>query len=284
MDNRNYRKTLRKSLSYNNRNRTKKAESSSSILYDHQTMKYISLEGNGDGKMIPNFKIINRPSNATVVINLGNNQEVYDQKGAVNYADSTIKVNTKTGGVMKALFRSLLTSQSFFMTYYTGTRDKLSTVAFSSPLSGDMFAVRIKPGSRYLISSDCFVCATGNVKLKTESRFKNILQDESVFLSVASVEQTINASDGMIWISSFGGYERLVIPDGESIKVEHGLFCLSDANLNYSISKLGGLKTFFLGDSGFFMTYKGPCELYVNNRNLNQYLHFIEKRMDIKAK
>lgn len=275
------RKTMRNSQTQKNdiyNNKTNKG----SIKYDKTTMKEIELEDNGDGKMIPQFKIINGPSYATVVINLGKDQEIYDQKGAVNYADSSIDVNTKSGGVFKAIFRSLLTSQSFFMTYYKGTRPKPSTIAFASSLPGDMFSVRIKPGSRYLISSDSFVCATINVTLETESRFKNILGGDSIFLTIASVKNIEGASDGMIWIASFGGYERLVIPEGESIKIEHGLFCLSNANINYTISKMGGLKTFFLGDSGFFMKYNGPCEVYVHGRNMSQYLHFISKNIDIK--
>ena len=258
--------------------------SQGSIKYDKNTMNEISLEGNGDGKMIPYFKIINGPSYATVVINLLKDQEVYDQKGAVNYADSSIDVKTKTGGILKGLFRSALTSQSFFMKYYKGSREKPSSIAFASSLPGDMFSVLIKPGSRYLISSDSFVCATNNVILETVSRFKNIFQGASIFLSIATVKESQYANDGMIWIASFGGYERLVIPEGESVKIENGLFCLSNANFDYSIAKMGGLKTFFLGDSGFFMKYDGPCEVYVHGRNLNQYLQFIGKNIERRTK
>lgn len=261
--------------------RTKKVSRSRSISFDKSKMKEMSFFGNGNNKYIPEFKIINGPAFATVVIYLKKDQEIYDQKGAVNYADSTINVNTKTGGFFKGLYRALLTSESMFMTYYTGVTKDPSIISFASVLAGDMFAITIKPGKKYLISPNSFVCATKNVVLNTDVRFKNIFLNTNIFLSVASLIPDIK-EDGMIWISAYGGYERLYIPEGKSIKIDHGQFCFSDANLDYALSKMGGLKTFFLGDSGFFMEYKGPCEVYVNCRNINQHLEYIKKYMNIK--
>ena len=235
-----YSRSLKNKKSKNHNKYTRKA----SISYDHKQMSVMSLSGNDNGKFIPEFKIINGPAYATVIMNLKQDQEVYDQKGAVNYADSTINVNTKTGGFFKSMFRSLVTSESMFMTYYKGMRAEPSIISFSSVLPGDMFAVKIKPGKRYLISQNSFVCATQNVVLSTDLRFKNILESTNMFLTVASIPVD-SKDDGMIWVAAYGGYERLNIPAGQSIKVEHGLFCLSDANLDYTIAKMGGLKTFF---------------------------------------
>ena len=192
-----------------------------SIVADGRIPSQFELDDNGDGKYIPSFYIVNSPSAASVIINLAHGQTIFDNKGALNYCDSSVKVETKTGGFWQGVARALLTSESMFMTYYSGTlKERKTVVSFASPLPGDMLGVRIKPGEKFTMNSHNFVAATNNLKLSVKTRFRNIFGGGNIFINEVVNESD---SDGMVWLAAFGGIEHLHIPAGTSIKVDHGL-------------------------------------------------------------
>ena len=249
-----------------------------SIVADGRIPTEFEEMDNGDGKYIPSFYIANSPSAASVVINLDNGQTVYDNKGALNYCDSTIKVETKTGGILQGIARAILTTESMFMTYYTGTKSNGKTLlSFASPLPGDIVGVRILPGESYTMNNNNFVAATTNIKLKVKSRFRNIFGGGNIFINEAKNDTD---SDGMVWVAAFGAIEHLHIPESVGIKIDHGLFVIANSNYNYSLSSIGGLKSFIFGGEGFTMHFVGPCDVYIQSRNINHFLHFIN--MNIK--
>ena len=251
-----------------------------SISVDSQLKdKNMELSDNGNNKFIPKFKIINGPASGCVVMYLKKNQSVFDQSGFLNYCDNTIKVNTKSpGGFLSGLKRAFFTSQSYYMTYYTGTEAKESIACFSSFLPGDVIAVRIKPGESYLVTSHSFICATENIKLETKFRFQNILGGGGMFLTEISIPKDSD-NDGMVWVASHGGFERIVLSDGESIKLEHGLFCIAKSKYKYELTTVGGLHSTFFSGQKFMMKFDGPCELYINSRDTSKFIQYIIDRV-----
>jgi uncharacterized protein (TIGR00266 family) len=248
-----------------------------SILVDGQTPKDFEIDDNGDGKYIPSFYIVNSPSAASVVINLAKGQTIFDNRGGLNYCDSSVKVESKTGGVFQGLARAFFTSESMFMTYYSGTSDKRkSVISFASELPGDMLGVRIKPGNKFTMGTRNFVAATENLKLNVKTRFRNIFGGGNI-----AINEIINDSDsdGMVWLSAFGGIEHLHIPSDTSIKVDHGLFVVANSDYNYTITTIGGLKSFVFGGEGFAMHFVGPCDIYIQSRNINHFLQFINQNI-----
>ena len=248
---------------------------------NHLDLKRMETFSKGDGKYIPKFKITNGPASATIIMYLKNGQTVYDQIGFLNYCDSSLKIDTSYDSFWSSLWRSLTTTQSFFMTYYTGVQEKESVAAFAPVLHGDIFAVRIKPGQKYMISSNSFVCATKNVKLSTQTKFKNLFVGGSLFFSIAEVVKVDNneLSEGMIWVLSYGGFERIHIDKGEKIKIDSGLFCVGNYENDYRITTLSGLKSFFLSGHTTMMEFEGPCEVYTHCRNLFKYLHYVKTQI-----
>ena len=236
----------------------------------------------GNNKFIPKFKIINGPSSGCVIMYLKKDQTIYDQSGFLNYCDDTIKVKTKSpGGIMSGLARALLTSQSYYMTYYSGTTNTESIACFSSFLPGDVIAVRIKPGDSYMVTSHSFICATDNIKLETKFRFKNILGGGGMFLNEISIPKE-SKDDGMVWVASHGGFERIVLSEGEGIRLEHGLFCIAKSKYKYELVTLGGIKSSLFSGETFMMKFKGPCELYINSRDTSKFIKFISNHIEKK--
>ena len=270
------KKLTKKSANRNSANRN-------SINVDSKLVdKNMETSDSGNNKFIPKFKIINGPSSGCVVMYLKKDQTVFDQSGFLNYCDDTIKVKTKSpGGIMSGLARALLTSQSYYMTYYSGTTNAESIACFSSFLPGDVIAVRIKPGDSYMVTSHSFICATDNIKLETKFRFKNILGGGGMFLNEISIPKE-SKDDGMVWVASHGGFERIVLSEGEGIRLEHGLFCIAKSKYKYELVTLGGIKSSLFSGETFMMKFKGPCELYINSRDTSKFIKFISNHIEKK--
>jgi uncharacterized protein (TIGR00266 family) len=237
----------------------------------------ISRKFNGDGKMIPKFHIINSPAFASVVISLKQGQSIYCNSGCLNYMDSSVNVSTKTNGILSGLIRSMFTTTSMFLTFYTGTQMKESIVSLSSFMPGDIIALRIKRGEQYVMSSFGFLAATANVKVTTTMRFKNILGGDSIFINQVNLDDTSN-EDGIVWISSYGGFDKITIKEGESVKVDQGMFAFAKKEYKYELSTIGNVKSFFLSGETFMMKFKGPCEIYVHSNDFNKFIRYIGER------
>ena len=226
--------------------------------------------------MIPKFNVINSPAFAAVAIYLKEGQSVFSNYGTLNYMDGTINVSTKSNGIMSGIIRSLFTTSSFFQTYYTGTQPIQSIVTLSSYIPGDIIAMRIKPGEHFVVSQFGFLAASANIKVETSTRFKNMFYGESIFLNEIHVAKDSN-EDGIVWIASYGGFDKIIVKSGETIKVDQGLFCFAKKEYNYEITAVGNIKSFLFSGTQFMMRFKGPCEIYVHSNNMHNWIAHLKK-------
>ena len=58
---------------------------------------------------------------------------------------------------------------------------------------------------------------------------------------------------------------------------------ISVCKSKFTVTKLSGYKSFFFGGEGVFMKFKGPCELYVQNRNINDFIRQIDNRLPART-
>jgi uncharacterized protein (TIGR00266 family) len=238
----------------------------------------ISISNPGDGKLIPKFHIINSPAFASLVISLKQGQSVYCNYGSLNYMDGTVDVSTKTTGILKGLIRTLFTTTSMFLTFYTGVQNKDSIVSFSSFMPGDIIALRIKKDEKYVMSSFGFLAASANVKVGTTTRLRNFIGGDSIFINEVSTDNTTN-DDGIVWISSYGGFDKITIKEGESVKVDRDMFAFAKKEYKYKLTTIGNVKSFFFSGEAFMMRFTGPCEIYVHSNNVNKFIEYISKRI-----
>lgn len=249
-----------------------------------KTLKTISVSKNfdksimkkydGDNELIPKFKIVNSPSYAKVIMHLKKNQTVYCNYASLNYMDSNIKVHTKTNGVISGIIRSLFTDTSMFQNYFTGTDDKESIISFSSFLPGDIIAMKIKQGERFVIAENGFLAATENINVTTTTKFKNLFTGSPIAMNEVSIDPKSN-KEGMVWISSYGGFDKITIDAGKKIKVDSGLFAFANKKYDYSISTIGNIKSMVLSGHNIMMEFQGPSEIYVRSNNVNKFANFI---------
>ena len=266
--------------------RTKPQSKRESIIVkedDYNKNNIVQRKFAGDGKYIPKFKIVNSPSFASVVVLLEKGQSVYCNYGSMNYCDGTVDISTKSQGFFRSLIRKFFTTSSYFLNYYTGVYDKETMVSFSSYFPGDIIAMRIKKGESYTMSSHGFLCATPNVKLSKTSRFRNlIVRNEQVFFNEVSLMDDCQ-EDGMVWISSYGGFDKVEVKAGESIKVNGGIFAFTESYNTFTLTTEGNLKSFLFSGETILMRFQGPCTIYVHSQNFVEYTKYLKSMMKFIA-
>ena len=220
-------------------------------------------------KVIPAFKINDKQGNASVRINLRKNQSIYLNHGALAYKDSHVDIVTEAkDGFFKSLIRGLTTTQSMYMSKFTGTKTN-NNIVCNSFLPGGILPILLKPGDKITIGGSALLAITSNLNINTKSNFiTSIFVKENSFLSEIE-NKSINA--GMLWLTSYGGYHKVVLKNDEKIKLTSGLFLATNDTSRYTISRLA--KSFFsttnfLGvNSEYMMEFTGPCIVYLESRN-----------------
>ena len=197
----------------------------------------------------------------------------------MNYCDSTIDISTRSQGVFRSIIRKFFTSSSYFLNYYTGMVNKNSVVSFASYFPGDIIAMRIKKGDKYIMSDKGFLCATPDVKISTSSRLRNIfVRGEKAFINEVSLIDDCE-DDGMVWISSYGAFDKVIVNDGDSIKVNGGIFAFTSAKNTFTLTTEGNIKSFLFSGESVLMRFTGPCELYLHSQNFKAYQQYLLKKM-----
>lgn len=223
---------------------------------------------------IPDYKIYHKPSNASIVMNIKEGQSVYANSGLMVWMDDQLKVETQTRGFWKGLKRAFLSSDSFFLTSYSGTSKEGNKICFAPMMTGDIIEIKIKPGEKKLVASMGVVCCTENIILDTKMKLKGIFVSQAPFLSELSVPHD-SKNYGLAWIAAYGGIETINVKPGQLIKIDNGHFLSCDGNIDYSIGTVGGLKSTFFSGEGLVMNFRGPCVLHIQNRNYHTLLRWI---------
>ena len=228
--------------------------------------KHASVESDvvkGDGEFVPDYKIVNSPSAGSLVVYLGKDQIVLDKNGSMNYCDGSIKINVNLKKGVMGVF-NLLTGRDAFENFYQGTTDDLSPICFASDFPGDVLAIKIKEGEKYVFNGGSLLCSTINVGFGHAIRLKNLFGGGNVLLKSASLK---DGKSGILWLQTDGGYEKLIVEAGKTMRLDNNLFCIAKAEYQYELVKLGGLKSSLFSGEGIVMKFTGPCELYVHSRN-----------------
>lgn len=262
--------TKKQSFVINSSSKTKKASKLASI--DSDIIK-------GDGSFIPSYKIVNSPSSGSLVVYLGKGQTVLDKDGNMNYCDGSIKINVNLKKGVMGIFK-LITGGDAFENFYQGTTDEPSPICFASDLPGDVIGIKINSDDKYVFNASSLLCSTVNVGFGSMVRLKNIFGGGSVILKTASLKE---GNAGMVWLKTDGGFEKLIVESGRTMRLDNNLFCAAKAEYKYELIKLGGFKSALLSGEGMVMKFTGPCELYVHSRNNAKFLQMI-KSMTNKTK
>lgn len=212
-------------------------------------------------------EVLYRPSYSLLVLQLSAGQEVIAEAGAMVSMSSTIQVETKTrGGLFAGLKRAVLGGESFFVNTFRA--DEPGEVTFAPPLSGDVVHLQLE-GQSMFAQSGGFIASTPSVEIDTKwGGARGFFAGEGLFLLRMS-------GTGDVWLSSYGAIHEKVLGAGERYIVDTGHIVGFDGTADYSVRRIGGLKTTLFGGEGLVAEFVGPGRIWLQTRSPGAFLDWL---------
>ncbi|MBT3292682.1 TIGR00266 family protein [Candidatus Peregrinibacteria bacterium] len=212
-----------------------------------------------------NHEIILRPSYSALKCMLNTGESIRAETGAMLAMDKSCEIEGKMqGGAWKAIKRTVLTSETFFITTITSKKDN-SEVYLAPRATGDIEMLDLNNDS-YIIQGGSYLASEPTVT--TDSHFtgwKGFLSGEGIFMIRAE-------GKGKVFTSSFGGIWKKELSAGEEFVVDNGHIVAFSGNMKYDIQKVGsGVVQMVTSGEGLAVTFTGPGTIYMQTRNLRTF-------------
>ena len=182
------------------------------------------------------------------------------------------------GGFMKSMMKSAFGGESFFVNTYTaGPSGGWISLAPSSP--GDIETFDLDPGQSFYMQGGAFMASTINVDTSTKFQgAKSLFSREGAFFLRAEAADV----PGSVFFTSYGAMKEIEVTPDKPIKIDNGHVVAFSEGLNYQISKVKGLGSFFFGGEGFTLDFHGSGPVWIQTRNIqslaNQLIPFLPNR------
>ena len=224
------------------------------------------------------------PAFTMMTANLAPGEKIKVEPGAMVAQSEGLEMKTGMGsggglgGFMKSMMKSAFGGESFFVNTYTaGPSGGWISLAPSSP--GDIETFDMEPGQSFYMQGGAFMASTINVDTSTKFQgAKSLFSREGAFFLRAE------ASDvpGKVFFTSYGAMKEIEVTPDKPVKIDNGHVVAFSEGLNYHISKVKGLGSFFFGGEGFTLDFHGSGSVWIQTRNLesmaSQLIPFLPTR------
>jgi len=224
------------------------------------------------------------PAFTMMTANLAPGEQIKVEPGAMVAQSEGLEMKTGMGsggglgGFMKSMMKSAFGGESFFVNTYTaGPSGGWISLAPSSP--GDIETFNLDPGQSFYMQGGAFMASTINVDTSTKFQgAKSLFSREGAFFLRAEAADV----PGRVFFTSYGAMKEIEVTPDKPIKIDNGHVVAFSEGLNYQISKVKGLGSFFFGGEGFTLDFHGSGSVWIQTRNIqslaNQLIPFLPDR------
>ena len=194
-----------------------------------------------------------------VICYLDSDESMVSEGGAMGWMTSNIKMDTNMkGGIFGGLGRAL-SGESVFLNTFTCQGGE-GHVAFPSSFPGKIVDRQLEAGESIIAQKGAFLAGTSDVKL--EVAFKKKL-GAGFFGGEGFILQKITGP-GQTFLEFDGHVEAYDLTAGQTLLVDTGNVAMFESSVSYDIEMVKGIKNFFLGGEGLFLTkLTGPGKVYL---------------------
>ncbi|MFB6218374.1 MAG: TIGR00266 family protein [Halobacteriaceae archaeon] len=212
------------------------------------------------------YDIDHRPSYALLTVELDRGEAVRSEAGAMVSHSPGIRVETaSTGGLVDSLKRSVLGGESFFQNTFTA--EEAGHVTLAPPLPGDV--VHEPLDGRLLVQSGSFLAADTAIELDTQfGGAKTFFGSEGLFLLELQ-------GQGPAFLASYGAIDEVGLDAGEEYVVDTGHIVAFDGSTDFSVTRVGGLKSTLFSGEGLVCRFTGPGRVFLQSRSQDAFLSWL---------
>jgi len=203
------------------------------------------------------------PSYAMLTLAMSPGEQIKSEPGAMVSMQGCEMATGSSGGFLKGLKKMAFGGESFFLNTFTaGPAGGWVSLAPSGP--GDIQAYDVSPGRELFIQGGSYLAST--VGVETDTKFqglKGLFSGESAFFIRAFTQQP----SGRVYFNSFGAIKAIPVQPGQTITVDTGHVVAFESTVQYTVNKVGGLKSLAFGGEGLVMNFTGQGTVWIQTRN-----------------
>lgn len=220
-------------------------------------------------------EILYRPSYSLLRVNLERGERLAAEAGAMVSMSSGIDMQTTMkGGLMGALKRKILSGESFFINTFESREP--GEVCFAPSLPGDIYDTELR-GQTLFAQSGAYIASSPEIQIDTKwGGAKTFFSREGLFLLKLS-------GTGSVFLSSFGAIHQIDLSPGQRYIVDTGHMVAFDETVQYSVRRLGGLKSTFLSGEGLVCELTGPGRIMIQSRSESSFLSWLLPKLPSKS-
>ena len=204
------------------------------------------------------------PSFAMLTVDLEPGESIKAEPGAMVLQHGVDMATGAGGGGLFGGLKRMVGGESFFINTFTAQASG-GRVSLAPNAPGDIGEFDLRPGSNLFIQSGAFLACTANVQTDSKFQgFKGVFSGESLFFIRAFSTEGM----GTIYYNSYGAIKKVPVVPGQELVVDTGHLVAFTEDVNYTIGKVGGIRSLLAGGEGLVMKFTGNGEVWIQSRNL----------------
>ncbi|MBX3247973.1 MAG: TIGR00266 family protein [Myxococcales bacterium] len=195
-------------------------------------------------------------------------EQMLVESAAMVARHSAIDMKTQMqGGLMAAAKRKLLGGESLFQNTFTATQPGQELWIAPGP-EGDLVALEMNGSYEVMLNSGAYLASAPTVTLDSKwGGAKGFFSGTGFFLLKCT-------GHGPLFFNAYGGIHAVDVgPAGYICDNNHIVGFTS--GLDYTVTKVGGLKSLFLGGEGLVCRFHGQGRLWMSTRSGNALATFL---------
>jgi uncharacterized protein (TIGR00266 family) len=218
------------------------------------------------------YEFTHRPSYTHLIVTLEPGESVVAEPGAMVGHSATVSMETGTSrdGLLSSA-KSLLGGESAFANEFTA-EGATGTVTLAPPTPGDVMSHDLDGATLYT-TDGAFLAATVGVDIDSE------LGGIKSMLGEASLTPLALKGTGTVFVEAYGGLERLDLDAGESYVLDNEHLVAWDDRIDYSVERVGDLKSTLLSGEGLVFEFTGPGTAWYQTRDMDSLVSILADRL-----
>lgn len=201
-----------------------------------------------------------------VICHLEAGESMITERGSMVWMSANMRMETKAGGLGKALGR-MFGGESLFQNTYTAEGGP-GMIAFASSFPGTIRAVEITPNMPVIAQKSAFLAATPGVDLSIHFQKK---VGAGFFGGEGFIMQKLSGR-GKAFVEIDGSAVEYELKAGEKMVVDSGNLAMMDATCSIDIQTVKGVKNVLFGGEGLFNTVvTGPGRIVLQTMPINNF-------------
>ncbi len=205
--------------------------------------------------------IRHQPGFAIARVTMSKGETVKAESGAMAAMSSGVAIEAKMeGGFMKALKRSALGGESFFVTTYSSDVEG-GWVDVAAYLPGDIAVIPVTPEQGVAVTKGSWLANEPSVNMDTKwGGAKNLFGGEGGFIAHMT-------GAGQVVVASYGALDMSELAPGETFTVDSGHLVAYDDSIAMKTRTASGIMTSAKSGEGLVVDMTGPGRVWSQSRN-----------------